>query len=258
MHAPPCGALHHNVVAPQSPGFGPPPQGAGAEPWGGVWRRASTPTGCDKTDVAPSDARHPTPVPRFDPGADRAVFCGRPHFVQPRWGCRRRIVAAPGFGPPPQGVGPNPGDACGAEYAPRRGATRPTWPHPNASPHARPPFRPRGESGRVLWETAFCSTPLGLPAPNRRRPRVRLPGPRGRGAAPWALECHHFVVKRCTRCVLDGGRVVVRTRQRWVLAGGHVAMLTRTLVDTRAAGQACHVLRGIPCRRARLDGQLID
>ena len=108
--------------------------------------------------------------------------------------------------------GPNPGDACGVENAPQRGATRPTWPHSNASPHARPPFQPTGESGRVLWATAFCSTPLGFRSPNRRRPRVRLPGPRGRGAGPWALECHHVVVKTPTRTVLDCRHGVVKTR----------------------------------------------
>ena len=121
---------------------------------------------------------------------------------------------AQGSAPTPQGVGAEPWGACGVEQAPQRGATRPTWPHPNASPHARPPFQPADESGRVLWATAFCSTPLGLRSPNRRRPRVRLPGPRGRGAAPWALECHHVVVKRCTRPVVGGHQVAAMKRQR--------------------------------------------
>ena len=52
------GVLHHNVVAPQSPGFGPPAARRGAEPWGCEWRRECTLKGCDKTDVAPSVTGH--------------------------------------------------------------------------------------------------------------------------------------------------------------------------------------------------------
>ena len=88
----------------------------------------------------------------------------------------------------------------------RRGPIRPR--HHAHVPHSDP----RANRAALHGATAFCSTPLGFRSPNRRRPRVRLPGPRGRGAAPWALECHHVVVKRCTRTVLDCRHGVVKTR----------------------------------------------
>ena len=111
---------------------------------------------------------------------------------------------AQGSGPRRKAWGPNPGDACGAEMHPegvrqdRRGPIRPRH-HTHV-----PRFNPRTNRAALHGETAFCSTPLGFRSPNRRRPRVRLPGPRGRGAGPWALECHHVVVKTRIRCVLDG------------------------------------------------------
>ena len=102
--------LHHNVVAPQSPGFGPPAARRGAEPWGCVRRRACTPTGCDKTDVAPSERVTTRTAPIPTRGRIGPCFVGRPHFVQPRWGFDRRIVDAPGYGSPAHGAGePHPG-----------------------------------------------------------------------------------------------------------------------------------------------------
>ncbi len=102
MHAPPCGALHHNVVAPQSPGFGPHAARCGAEPWGCVRRRACTPTGCDKTDVAPSERVTPRTSPRFDPGANRAVLCGATAF------CSTPFPVAGAESSTPQDTAPRP------------------------------------------------------------------------------------------------------------------------------------------------------
>ncbi len=89
-----------------------------------------------------------------------------------------------------------------------------------------PHFNPRTNRAVPRADTGFCPTPLGLPAPNRRRPRVRLHGPRG----PWSrtlgfgvpprcgedtptfgFGSRHGVVMTCTRSVFDGRTGVAKT-----------------------------------------------
>ena len=72
-------------------------------------------------------------------------------------------------------------------------------------PDARPPFRPGGESGRVLWGDRILFNPV--PRCDRRivaAPGCGSPALGGRGAVPWALECHHVVVKTRTRWFAGG------------------------------------------------------
>ncbi len=101
------GVLHHNVVAPQSPGFGTPRRKAWGRTLGMRVASRMHPEGVrqDRRGHAQPTSAHARP-PISTRGRIGPRCVGIPHFVQPRWGCRRRIVDAPGFGP----------------HAPRRGA----------------------------------------------------------------------------------------------------------------------------------------
>ena len=101
MHAPPCGALHHNVVAPQSPGFGPPPQGAGPNPGDACGVETCTPTGCDKTDVAPSERVTPRTAPIPTRGRIGPCFVGDRILFNP-------VGVSIAESSPPQGTAPRP------------------------------------------------------------------------------------------------------------------------------------------------------
>ena len=132
---------------------------------------------------------------------------------------------AQGSAPTPQGVGAEPWGRVR-----RRECTLTGCDKTDVAPFVHvttltSPIPTRGRIGpRCMGRPHFVPPRSPLRSPNRRRPRVRLPGPRGRGAGPWALECHHVVVMRCTRTVSDGHHVVVKTRT----------------LETRGAGYSCH------------------
>ena len=214
-----CTCLHHNVVAPQSPGYGSTaPEGRGAAPWGVDDRAPGTPTGLNKMRCP----MHHGPIrPRVEMGAVRVVTWTdgatsvlshpvgvpsrrrtRPQGTDPRLGAWVRTlgsVVPPRCGEIPPGarrvaMKTAPGcAACLGKPCPvvRRVAVTPVFVNVVSSRGHRT-FLPQryGHGMPNVWVPSPRRCPdqnptCGMSSPQRGgtpKPRVRLHGPRG----PWS------------------------------------------------------------------------
>ncbi len=125
---------------------------------------------------------------------------------------------SPGYGStaPPGAVEPYPGASTIGR------SKRATGLNKMRSPTKHGPIRPRVGMGAVREvtctgvATSVLSHPFRVHSRRRTRPRVRTHA-LGRGSVPWALECHHVVVKRSVPWALECHHVVVKRSVPWAL-----------------------------------------